>query len=292
MDFSGQLAVGHDGSAESAVAVRWAAGLAKAAGKPLNVVHGWIWPMLTDDLGPVEGVADSGLRNAAKQVLREGAALATAAAPGVEVRTTLITGQGRTVLTEVSKTADLLIVGSRGLGGFLGMLLGSVSLGIITHAGCPVIVVRREQERPLPILVGVDGSTAALEAVDTAVLLAQARHTSLEVVHVVRSAQSRDMEAPDEAQRILDEGMTRAREADPGLEVSGRIATGRSIPRALLDAAENARMIVLGFQGMGMRPFGSVVHAVVHHLPGNIAVTRHMHVPIDSDQRPQVVDLD
>lgn len=290
MDFTGQIAVGYDGSPESTTAVRWAARLAQAAGRQLTLVHAWIFPLITDDLGPVEGVADSGLRNAARALLRDGTDLALGAAPGLDVRTRLITGQARAVLSQVSRTAELVVVGSRGLGGFLGMMLGSVSLDLITNGGCPIVVVRREHEPALPVLVGVDGSEAGLQAVDTAVKLAAAWKAPVDVVHVRRLIDTRSMESAAEAQRILDEGVARARRADAAVEAAGRLIEGRSVPRALLDAAREARIIVLGFQGTGGRRFGSVAHAVVHHTQGNAAITRHVHIPVATDHPPQVVE--
>jgi nucleotide-binding universal stress UspA family protein len=291
LDFSGQIVVGHDDSAESATAVRWAARLAQSAGKELTIIHAWIWPLLTENLGPVEGVADSGLRNAAKDLLRRAAELAEVAAPGVEVNTALITGQGRTVLSHVSKTADLLVVGSRGLGGFLGMLLGSVSLDLITHAGCPVVVIRAEDQPAQPVLVGVDGSEASLEAVDTGVRLAQAWKAPLEIVHVRRAIRSRSAQTEEDSQKVVDEGVARARQRGGDIEVSSRLVESRTVPRALLEAAQDARIIVLGYQGTGRRRLGSTAHAVVHHAPGNAAITRHVHIPVDSDEpKPEIVE--
>ncbi|GAA4283185.1 universal stress protein [Brevibacterium daeguense] len=291
MDFSGQIVVGHDDSAESATAVRWAAQLAKASGKELTIVHAWIWPLLTENLGPVDGVADSGLRNAAKDLLRRAAELAEVAAPGVAVNTALITGQGRTVLSHVSESADLLVVGSRGLGGFLGMLLGSVSLDLISHAGCPVVVIRAEDKPAQPVLVGVDGSEAGLDAVDTGVRLAQAWNAPLEIVHVRRAISARSAQTEEDAQQVLDAGVARAREHGGDIEVTSRLIESRTVPRALLEAAQDARIIVLGYQGTGRRRLGSTAHAVVHHAPGNAAIIRHVHVPIDTDEpKPEIVE--
>ncbi len=76
----GIVAVGYGGSAAAQLAVRWAAGYAAAAGLNLRVVHAWVWPVFTKNLGPVKGVADSGLRHSAEAILAEGVELARTAA--------------------------------------------------------------------------------------------------------------------------------------------------------------------------------------------------------------------
>ena len=72
----GIVAVGYGGSDAARVAVRWAAGYAAAAGLDLRVVHAWVWPVFTKNLGPVKGVAGSGLRHSAEAILAEGIELA------------------------------------------------------------------------------------------------------------------------------------------------------------------------------------------------------------------------
>lgn len=308
MDFSGQIVVGHDESPESGKAVRWAAQLARASEKKLTVAHAWIFPMLTKQLGPVEGLGESGLHKSALKTLEHGSTLAEESAPGVEVGTALITGHGRTVLSHASKTADLLAVGSRGLGGFFGMLLGSVSLDLITHAGCPVAVIRDADVESGPVLVGVDGSDAGLEAVDTAARLARAWNTELRIVHARRVIHARTASSEDEAQAIVDAAVARARGGRAGGDASDAMATGasdapgddititgdvidgRSVARVLLAEAQSARIVVVGFQGEGRRRFGSNAHAIMHHAPGNAVICRHIHIPVDGeDATPQVI---
>ncbi|MFW6599776.1 universal stress protein [Propionibacteriaceae bacterium Y2011] len=289
MDFSNKIAVGHDGSEESFLAVRWAAGVAAAADQELAVVHGWIWPQLTKQLGPVEGIPDSGLRSAADDLLREGVEAAREVAPEVRVGTALITGEGRTALGHVSRTADLVVVGHRGLGGFLGMLLGSVSLDLITHAGCPVAIIRTADAGTGDVVVGVDGSEAGLAAVGTAVRLAGTWRAPLRVVHVRRVINSRTAASDDEARDVLDQGVARAREL--GLtEVTGELVDHRSVSQGLLDAAGRARIIVVGIEGAGRRGFGSNAHAVMHHTTGNAVVTRY--VARDEADEVEVVATD
>lgn len=293
MDFTGKIVVGHDDSDASRIAVRYAARLARDAGRELRIVHAWIWPLLGKNVDPVDGVAGSGLRNQALGLLSDAADLARETAPGVEVGTSLVTGHARVVLGEASRTARLLVVGHRGLGGFFGMLLGSVSLGLVTHSGCPVLVVRSEEEPDGPVLVGVDGSDAALGAVSSGVRLARIRTAPLRIVHVQRVVDGHAAVSEDAARAIVETAVAQAREElgeGSGVEVTGEVLEDRTVPRGLLAAAESARIIVVGHHGEGRRRFGSTAHAIMHHAPGNAAICRHDHVPVDSDEKPEIVD--
>lgn len=274
MDFSDTIIVGYDGSDQSAIALRWAARLANSGKRPLAIIHAWILPLVTKDLGPVKGVTGSGHRNVAEQLLAEAAGIAEEAAPGVAVRTELIAGNPRAVLETASRTALLMVVGSRGLGGFLGMLLGSVSLGLITHAGCPVIVVREAEVPHGPVIVGVDGSEASLEAVDAGVRLAGALGEGLTLLHVRPTVDGHVVDG-DGAQRILDHATARAHGAAPDLPVAPQVTEGKSVPDALLQAGAEAGMLVLGYQGRHGRLFGSTAHSVVLHAPCTTAICRH-----------------
>ena len=96
------VAVGYDDSDSSRLAVLWAAGYAAARGLPLRVVHAWVWPMFTKDLGPVRGVAGSGLRHAAEVILADGVALAREAAPDVAVEGIMEAGLPAPVLRQAA----------------------------------------------------------------------------------------------------------------------------------------------------------------------------------------------
>ena len=139
------IVVGVDGSEESRSALRFAveeAGLRDAA---VHVVHAW-WALPELEAGaPVPAMGWETLRDhEARRFIEEFVERTLdGARTGIEI--TAVPVQGRTAaaaLLEASKDADLLVVGSRGLGGFLGLLLGSVSQQCVHHAGCPVVVVR------------------------------------------------------------------------------------------------------------------------------------------------------
>lgn len=298
MDLSGMIVVGYDGSAQAARAVRWSAKLAEAAERELRIVHAWVWPLITKDLGPIDGVAESGHRNTAERLLREAVADAEDAAPDVRVSTSLITGSPRPVLEYVSKTAHLLVLGHRGMGGFLGMLLGSVTLGMIAHAGCPVAVIHDEDTPRGPVLVGVDRSRNASEAVDMAARLATALDAPLKVVHVRRMLDDHTGQDEVEATRILEENLQHAREKAPAVEVTGQVVHEHSPVRGLLAEAAGTGLLVMGHQGESKRRFGSVAHALVHHAPCSTVICRHRYEPdgdastvLEVEDRPENQEL-
>jgi len=132
--------VGIDGSAPSLAALDWAAGQAELTGSRLDVVTTWDCPTsagwavpVPDDFDP-EADVRSGLDAAV--------ASARSSHPGVTIESMVVEGHPAPVLVRESKGADLLVVGSRGYGAFVGMLLGSVSEYCATHAHCPVVVHR------------------------------------------------------------------------------------------------------------------------------------------------------
>ncbi|MFB4298559.1 universal stress protein [Actinomadura sp. NTSP31] len=136
------VVVGYDGSAHSAAAVRWAAREAGLRNVPLSICHAWE-PYMTAGAMTMP-VAD--LSAAAKETLAEG----TEVAQGYrDVHAVLESGGAASVLMSAGRSAELLVVGSRGRGGFAGVELGSVALQLAAHAPCPVIVVRERPETSL-----------------------------------------------------------------------------------------------------------------------------------------------
>jgi nucleotide-binding universal stress UspA family protein len=135
------IVVGVDGSQSSLAALRWAVRQAGLAGAPLEAVSAWEWPAsysgwetpLPPDYDPADE-ARRQLDKAVSAVLTPGDA--------IEVRRSVIEGHPAPVLEALSKTADLLVVGSHGHGELAGMLLGSVSQHCVTHCHCPVVVIR------------------------------------------------------------------------------------------------------------------------------------------------------
>lgn len=138
------VVVGVDGSPASAKALDWAARYAQASGATVRAVLAWHYPAAVGS-APV-GVAPASVTAEVEQseraVLGQMVSDALSEHPGAEVVRELAYGHPSEVLIEQSREADLLVIGSRGRGGFKGMLLGSVSHQCVTHAACPVTVVR------------------------------------------------------------------------------------------------------------------------------------------------------
>jgi len=133
-----RIVVGVDGSDHSRRALAWAIGEARARQAALVAVHAWHLPAAAASYaGPL--VDPKLLEEEAAKALAD--ALASADAHGVEVEQRVVRGGPAAALLDAAADADLLVVGSRGHGGFAGLLLGSVSQQVCHHAACPVVVV-------------------------------------------------------------------------------------------------------------------------------------------------------
>ncbi|TDB95511.1 universal stress protein [Actinomadura sp. 7K534] len=281
------VAVGYDGSREAIRAVDWAAAEARARGTPLTVVHVWeiyignpvAMPMV--DLGEV-----------AQQTLDGGVAHVHKTAPGLEVRGVLGRGQAAAALIDAGRTADLLVLGPRGIGGFAGLVLGSVSAQVVAHASCPVVIVRGDPEPPPEdgpgrVVVGVDGSPASRAALAAAFAEAGLHGLSVHAVVAWESVPVDDLPPlADEAgmrqaaEARLARMMDALRDSHPGVEVRAEVVHGA--PREVLtQAADGARLLVVGSRGLGGfrgLMLGSVGQALVQHAPCPVAV---VHAPDD-----------
>lgn len=139
-DSRGRIVVGVDGSASSKDALKWAAQQAEATGAALEVVTTWEWPTSFGWVPPYPAEYDP--EADAGKALEQTIAEVLGPSPSVAIRTRIAEGHPAPVLIELSRGADLLVVGSRGHGEFAGMLLGSVSEHCVTNAHCPVVVMR------------------------------------------------------------------------------------------------------------------------------------------------------
>jgi nucleotide-binding universal stress UspA family protein len=137
---SERIVVGVDGSESSKAALAWAARQAKLTGATLTVISGWeetsIWGRSAGWLPGVDPAAET------MAALNETISEVLGSEPGVDLTTAVIKGHAAPKLLEESKTASLIVVGSSGHGEFAGMLLGSVSAFLVTHASCPVAIIR------------------------------------------------------------------------------------------------------------------------------------------------------
>jgi nucleotide-binding universal stress UspA family protein len=149
------VVVGVDGSAGARAALRWAIAEARLRQAPLRAVHAWApdygagylgggYASMAGGYGFVSADAGdyvSGMRQAAEEMLERALADLAAEADGVEIEREIVEGVAAQVLVEAAGAGDLLVVGSRGHGGFAGLLLGSVSQQCAHHARCPAVVV-------------------------------------------------------------------------------------------------------------------------------------------------------
>jgi nucleotide-binding universal stress UspA family protein len=134
--------VGVDGSPGSVLALGWACRRAQTCGDEVRAVCVWTLADSGEDWMPPPGATAPGQRRA-ERVLQEAAEAVRRDQPAAEVLTLAVEGHAAHVLVEMSAQADMLVVGSRGRGGFSGLLLGSVSQQCVHHARCPVTVIKQ-----------------------------------------------------------------------------------------------------------------------------------------------------
>lgn len=133
-----RIAVGVDGSRLSELAFAWAITEGHLRNASVHVITAWEYPLV---IAGMEGVLDdTNVEAAARRT--QSVVLGKVAHDGVDVTVEVVHGSGSAVLIDASKQADLIVVGSRGYGGFTGLLLGSVSTQVVHHAACSVMVVR------------------------------------------------------------------------------------------------------------------------------------------------------
>ncbi|MFJ9843446.1 universal stress protein [Kitasatospora sp. NPDC101155] len=135
-----RIVVGVDGSPSSIDALRWAIDQAGTRGAAIEALTVWQHPVSTGWTVPIE--ADEDLATIMSKVLDDAVAQAAGPQCPIEIRPRVLQGGTVSCLLDAARGADLLVVGSRGHGGFVGALLGSVSGHCVQHAPCPVVVVR------------------------------------------------------------------------------------------------------------------------------------------------------
>ena len=142
------IVVGVDGSEESREALRWALVEAELRGSPVRAVHAWSRPIaFGGPTMPPHALDASALRDHAQDALDSAVDEVAGESPAVAVERLVEEGAAADVLVRAAEGADLLVVGSRGHGGFAGLLLGSVSQQCTQHAPCAVVIARRPRRQ-------------------------------------------------------------------------------------------------------------------------------------------------
>ncbi|WP_104086982.1 universal stress protein [Arthrobacter sp. GMC3] len=294
------IVVGIDGSEQSNCALIWAAREAKLRNSHLHLVTAYTVPIFAASGldGGYATVDDDVIRQGAEAVLREAAA--KVADLDVELDARVENGDAAGVLLELSETAELLVFGSRGRGGFIGRLLGSVSSALPAHAKCPTVTIplscaprlgegdpgkkpAREVEKV--VTVGVDGSDQARYAVLVAAEQAERSGLSLRIICAVKpyTGSLSWMPAPvdrdalfAEIQLQLDAGEKWIRSHFPKLAVEVKLIEGTAVD-VLVKASETSELLVLGTRGRGGfagMMLGSTTDGVRHHVKGPLMVVR------------------
>ncbi|SDT82173.1 Nucleotide-binding universal stress protein, UspA family [Streptomyces sp. TLI_053] len=306
---------GVDGSPESTVAAHWAAGEALRRGAPLRLLHAWPW--LTDGRASFADPED--LPVAAQRMLAAVAEEIGARHPGLTVRTDVVLDAAvdglvaatavtevaaATDATEATEAVDLLVLGSRGLGGFKGLLVGSVSMAVAGRAAVPVVVVRQPESGAktgaesgtgsageagvVPeVVVGVDAGAPSDTVLDFAFREAELRGARLRAVHgwnlpatfavvgfLPSGTETAQLQAAEE--KALAAALAGHRARHPQVEVVEQVGLGAA--RTLVEGTADAALLVVGRR---RRPhdlaprLGRTAHAVLHHARPPVAVVPH-----------------
>ena len=284
------VVVGVDGSPAAKYAVDWAARDAAMRGTRLTLVHavrpiGLTQPPLTSVTTFARWQVEHGQR-----VLEQAVGLARAATAGGQsepAESELAFSQAIPALIDMSKDADLVVVGSRGRGPIARSVLGSVSSSLIRHAHCPVAVIHDED--PLmadpahaPVLVGIDGSPASEAATAIAFQEASWRGVDLVALHVWSDVEVNDCPAIDwpamkpAAEEVLAERLAGWQERYPNVTVRPVVECDHPTYQ-LVQHSESSQLVVVGSHGRGGFAgmlLGSVSSSVAHSARMPVIVAR------------------
>ncbi|WP_326651392.1 MULTISPECIES: universal stress protein [unclassified Streptomyces] len=274
------IVVGVDGSEPSLRAVDWAADEAVLHGLPLRVVYASLWERyegtsLAEDVGkPSEQVL-------AEDIVETAARRARRRQPDVKVSTDVLPEEPEYALVRESRSATLLVTGSRGRSGLAEALLGSVSLTVAGHAQCPMIVIRGNHDNQARtathgrVVVGVGEKPAGSAAVRFAFEEARRRGVPLDAVRAWRWPAHESTDHPlltGEPARLHEQQAvetleTALQDAPAGVESHRRAVEGHT-RTVLVNASRNADLLIIGARrrpGHHGLQLGRVTHGVLHH---------------------------
>jgi nucleotide-binding universal stress UspA family protein len=266
--------VGADGSRESQRAVEWAAREAALRGTSLRIVAVPPLPRRMTVTAATPGTVTDVVERSMSEALAAAAQQAAAQQPGLAIDTHLVAGAPAEVLAGAAQDAVLLVLGSRGAGGFSALILGSVSRYVATHAPAPVVVAREEtMSADREIVVGVRDPAQAEAALGFGFEEAALRHARLLAVHAWSSPVPGHTEAPAEETSRLESAVAAWQEKFPEVEASLEVVHAHP-GRVLAGSSARADLVVLGRHAPGGSRgpgVGSVTHAVLSHAHGPVA---------------------
>jgi nucleotide-binding universal stress UspA family protein len=293
-----QIVVGIDDSDGARHALAWARDEAGLHDADLHAVHAWAPPAPISEIAAMATPVDPAVFEQAAAELLERETADLAARPGSRaIQSRVVRGYTSSVLLEQAADADLLVVGSRGRGGFAGLLLGSVSQQCVQHARHPVAVIPSSapllpsgEVASLDVVVGVDGSEGSWTALRWALEEAGLRGAQLAVLHAwstpfavppggIGVAPMRRKDFVEQSERLLhdmvDGTVARADHKPPVIEL---IPVEEPAAPALLHRARGAGLLVVGGRGRGGFAgllLGSVSQQCLHHAPCAVVVVPH-----------------
>lgn len=288
------IVVAVDGSEASDTAVLWAANTAVKRQQPLKLVTAYSMPqfMYADGMVPPQELYDE-LEGEAGDKIDNARRIVEEFDSSISISHEVKESSPIDFLLDLSETAEMIVMGSRGLGGLSGLVMGSVSAAVVSHADCPVVVVRKDNNvnagnKYGPVVVGVDGSSVSRKAMEIAFKEASARKAPLRAVHawsdaqfhtsyvgvVEEQAQMKNLIA--EQQQLLTDELAPLVEKYPDVAVEEVVERERPI-HSLKEAAEDAQLLVLGSHGRGGFKgmlLGSTSRALLQYAPCPMMVVR------------------
>jgi nucleotide-binding universal stress UspA family protein len=286
---SGTIVVGVDGSEGAARAVRWAATEAGLTHRPLTLVHAWTLHGGTwlDQAGIDHRAIETTIQEEAEAMLARVREEVLALRPALQVHRVVVEADAREALTDLSRTAEMIVVGSRGRGPVRSLLLGSVGIAVSRDAHCPAVVVRPGAEHVTGgVLVGADGTAASGPALELAFREASLRRLPLTVAHCFWDAQvatlpahrvEGDTSAHADIELLIAQSIAGLREKYPDVEVETALWRGL-VDECLVAASRGRDLTVVGLrQGGRLRSWVRVPVAptVVERADGAVAVVPH-----------------
>jgi nucleotide-binding universal stress UspA family protein len=221
----------------------------------------------------------------AEHVLDKGVRIAQGQAPGLEVRKCLVKGPAASAILYEALDTELIVIGSHGTGGYTESAVGSTALQVPAHALCPVVVHRKADSALRRVVIGVDGSPSSDAALAFGFEEAALRGWEVEAVYGAwepTAVGDTDIALYTDVETLRKSAGTRLERAvSPWREKYAQVPAVTSLvlepPReALLRAADQARMVVVGDRGTGGLPsmrLGAVSLAMLHYAPCPVAIT-------------------